>query len=72
MLEVIEDNEHLTYKENIPIIFNDLSFPEEKISPFIRKIRNRFNLMKKKNDISLGYEFVIITDRKKIGEICQN
>ncbi|CAC5384728.1 unnamed protein product [Mytilus coruscus] len=71
VIAVVEDSVELSFKENMPIIFENLNYSSVNVSVFLRKIRNKMKSVFKKKDLSIGKEQAIGIAFKDVGPICE-
>lgn len=71
---LIEEEDNLTYKHNIPIIIKNMHLDQGgNVSPFIWKVKKQLNKINKKQDYSLlGVFAVELSKRSSVGRECEN
>ncbi|VDI46523.1 Hypothetical predicted protein, partial [Mytilus galloprovincialis] len=71
VIKVVEDEEELSIKVNLPIAFKNFDFSITSVSSFVRKIRNRMALIVKRIDVTLGYDVVFDNENySEVGPYC--
>ncbi|VDI15710.1 Hypothetical predicted protein [Mytilus galloprovincialis] len=71
VIAVVEDSVELSFKENMPIILENLNYSSVNVSVFLRKIRNKMKSVFKKKDLSIGKEQAIGIAFKDVGPLCE-
>ncbi|XP_052075821.1 uncharacterized protein LOC127713909 [Mytilus californianus] len=71
VIAVVEESVELSFKENMPIIFENLNYSSVNVSVFLRKNRNKMKSVFKKKDLSIGKEQAIGIAFKDVGPICE-
>ncbi|VDI17302.1 Hypothetical predicted protein [Mytilus galloprovincialis] len=71
VIKVVEDEEELSIKGNLPITFKNFDISITSVSSFVRKIRNRMALIVKRLDVTLGYDVVFGNEiYSEVGPYC--